>query len=61
MHIVAGIDLFAALGQPVERRNRQIKVPASTGFGIWRKKKVMSREAIWAPSTSASVMTMIFS
>ena len=27
--------------------------------GVWRKKKVISSDAMWAPSTSASVMMMM--
>src|ERR1700730_12825429 len=39
MRIVAGIDLFGALGQPVERRNRQIKMPRLDEFRHLAKEK----------------------
>src|SRR6202023_3357635 len=39
MRIVAGIDLFGALGQPVERRNRQIKVSGLDEFRHLAKEK----------------------
>jgi len=39
MRIVAGIDLARALGQPVERRNRQIKMPRVDEFRHLAKEK----------------------
>src|SRR2546430_7728990 len=39
MRVVASIDLFGALGQPVERRNRQIKVSLLDEFRHLAKEK----------------------
>ena len=40
---------------------REVEVTWSMSAGISWKKKVISSEAMWAPSTSASVMRMILS
>ena len=39
MRIVAGVNLLGALGQPVQRRNRQIKMPRLDEFRHLAKEK----------------------